>query len=109
MKKIVLLAALSLAVMAPAVAWSQNGPGGNGGPPPQGAGPQGGSPDGEGGQNFQQRKAELIKRISDRLACVQAASTPEAMRACMPGRPGGPGGEGPGGQGGQQGGQGGAR
>jgi hypothetical protein len=101
MKKIVLLAALFMAFIAPTMAWSQSSPGGNGGPPPQASGAPGG--EAGSGQNFQQHKAEITQHISEhiaeaqkRLSCVQAASSHEAMRACMPerGGRGGMGGEG---------------
>jgi hypothetical protein len=72
------LAAIALALIIPSIAWCQGAPGGG----------QAGD-----GQQFQERKAEILKRISDRLAeiqqrqsCVQAANNPEALRACMPHR-----------------------
>ena len=50
----------------------------DGGPPRQGPGP-----------NFQQRKAEMLKRIDERLirlqqmkACIQAARNPDDAMAC---------------------------
>ena len=52
------------------------------------------------GVTFEQRKAEVLSRIDHRLArlqeargCVSAATTPEALRACLP-RPGAAGGRG---------------
>lgn len=45
------------------------------------------------GKNFEERKAEILKRMDKRLeeakkrhACVEAAKDPEALRACMPER-----------------------
>lgn len=52
--------------------------------------------------SFEQRKAEVLGRIDQRLVrlqearvCVSAATTPEALRACLP-RPAGPMGQGQG-------------
>ncbi len=42
---------------------------------------------------IEQRMNEHIAEIQKRLACVQAASTPDALRACMPERGGREGGE----------------
>jgi hypothetical protein len=79
MKRYMLLAAITLALTIPSVAWCQSGAPGGG---------QAGD-----GQQFQQRKAEILKHISDRLAeiqqrqsCVEAANNHEALRACMPHR-----------------------
>ena len=50
------------------------------------------------GAPFEQRKAELLSRIDQRLGrlqqargCVSAATTPETLRACMPRHGGGTG------------------
>jgi hypothetical protein len=79
MTRHVLLSATLVALTISSAAWSQS--------PAPGAG-QGGD-----GQQFQERKAEILKRIGDRLAeiqqrqsCVQAAGTPAALRDCMPHR-----------------------
>ncbi len=95
MKKYVLLTAVVLSIAAPSLAWSQSNPGGF---PPQGS--QGGGHEGN-GQEFQERKANILKRMNEHLAevqqrigCVQAANNHEALRACMPERhEGGHGGE----------------
>jgi hypothetical protein len=54
------------------------------------------------GATFEQRKAAVLDRIDQRMArlqearaCVSAATTPEALRTCMP-RPAGPMGQGQG-------------
>ena len=54
------------------------------------------------GAAFEQRKAAVLDRIDQRVArlqearaCVSAATTPEALRACMP-KPAGPMGQGQG-------------
>jgi hypothetical protein len=88
---------ISLALAAlPAVAAENN-------PPQQAAGPM-----------FEQRKAEILNRIDQRIArdqqekaCIQTANNHEALKACRdkfgpPNRQGGPGGQGGmGGAGGQ--------
>ena len=58
---------------------------------------------GQGGQQFEQRKAAIVQRIGDRIAkmqalqaCAQAAADPQSLKACMPNR----GGRGGGSQGG---------
>ncbi len=48
-------------------------------------------------ENFTDMKARHLARLKEELACVEAATTMEAMRAC---RPQPPGGRGPGGHGG---------
>jgi hypothetical protein len=76
MKKHLLLPAMLLALSISSAAWSQSFTTG----------------DGPGdGQQFEQRKAEILKRIGDHLAeiqqrqsCVQAANSPAALHACMP-------------------------
>jgi hypothetical protein len=37
-------------------------------------------------ENFAERKAKVLERIGKREACVEAATTPEAMKACFPNR-----------------------
>jgi len=51
----------------------------------------GGQPGQGSGAPFEQRKAEILSRIDQRLArlqearaCVSAATSPEALRACLP-------------------------
>lgn len=51
----------------------------------------GGQPGQGSGVPFEQRKAEIVSRIDQRLvrlqearACVSAAASPEALRACLP-------------------------
>ena len=46
-------------------------------------------------ENFQERKAKMLKHMSERMAemqkkqaCVQAANDPEALRGCFPNRGG---------------------
>ncbi|HIJ83165.1 MAG TPA: hypothetical protein HPQ00_03065 [Magnetococcales bacterium] len=63
------------------VAWSEEGAGGSGGS-------QGAKGD---GHKFQERKAEILKKVEARLAeiqkrhsCVQAASNPQDLKACRP-------------------------
>jgi hypothetical protein len=36
--------------------------------------------------NFDERKAKILARIHEKEACVNAATTPEALKACMPHR-----------------------
>ncbi len=71
MKRAIIAASISLALAMPAFAM-------DGGGPPQG-------PD----QNLEQRKAEVLKRIDERLArlqqmkaCIQRARTHDDARAC---------------------------
>jgi hypothetical protein len=40
-------------------------------------------------QDFAAAKAQHIARLQEELACVQAATTVQAMHACMPQHPGG--------------------
>jgi len=122
MKKYLLVTVMALVLALPGAAWCQ-GPGDNDGGGPQNEGGPSGGPQGPGGpgggrdnpQQFQQRKAEVLKRIGEHQAelqkvqsCVEAANDGQALRACMPRRPDGgrPGGFRPGGmqQGGSQGG-----
>lgn len=44
-------------------------------------------------KTFEERKAAAVARAQKRLACVQAAQTPEALRACSPRHRGGHGGK----------------
>lgn len=37
-------------------------------------------------KTFEERKAAAVAKAQKRLACVQAAQTPEALRACYPKR-----------------------
>lgn len=99
MNKYVLLAAVVAILSSPVVAWGQSSTGSPsfGGPPSDGGG--GGMMNhnrnqqkGNGSQ-FQEHKAEILKRISERLAevqkrqsCVQAANDRQALVACMPQR-----------------------
>ncbi|MGB9154497.1 MAG: hypothetical protein WCD70_15585 [Alphaproteobacteria bacterium] len=91
MKKYVLMTAMVFALTAPALSWAQTAPGGAGGPPPGGMG--GGQHEEGDGQHFQERKTEILQRMNEhlaevqkRIACVQAATNHEALRACMPER-----------------------
>ena len=98
MKKYMLTTAMVLALAVPGMAWSQSAPGGggNGAPPPSagagaGAGGSGGGQERE--QRFQEHKTEILQRMNEhlnevqkRIACVQAATNHEALRACMPER-----------------------
>jgi TolA-binding protein len=93
MKKYVLLTAMVLALAVPCMAWSQSAPGGGNGAPPSssGAGGSGGGQERE--QKFQEHKTEILQRMNEhlaevqkRIACVQAATNHEALRACMPER-----------------------
>lgn len=43
-------------------------------------------------KSFEERKAAAVARAQKRLNCVQAAQTPEALRACSPRHRGGHGG-----------------
>ena len=77
------------AVVAASLLFAMPSVAANGGQPVQGS-----------GVPFEQRKAEFLSRIDQRLArlqearaCVSAATTPEALRACLP-RPGAAGGRG---------------
>ena len=78
------VAAVLLLFAAPSVA-------ANGGQPGHGGqSNQGGQPSQNTGASFEQRKANILNRIDQRLArlqevrgCVSAATTPQAMRACM--------------------------
>ncbi len=107
MKKYLLMTAMIMALAAPSMAWSQNAPSaGGGGTPPSSAGAGGGGQERE--QRFQERKTEILQRMNEhlaeiqkRIACVQAATNHEALRACMPERGEGHegGGHGPQGQG----------
>lgn len=36
--------------------------------------------------NFDEKKSKILERIHQREACVNAATTPEALKACMPNR-----------------------
>ena len=90
MKKYVLMTAMVLALAAPGMAWSQSAPGGGNGAPPSSTGPGGGQ---EREQKFQEHKTEILQRMNEhlaevqkRIACVQAATNHEALRACMPER-----------------------
>jgi len=72
-----LVAAISLLVAVPSLA-------ADGGQAGQGS-----------GMTFEQRKAEFLTRIDERIArlqetrgCVSAAATPEALRACLANRRG---------------------
>ena len=48
-------------------------------PPGQSAG------NGEGPKmNFDERKAKILAKLHEKEACVTAATTPEALKACMP-------------------------
>ncbi len=92
MKKYAFLVAVALLV-APGAALCQGSPGmppngGNGGMANQNRpnGRQGGD-----SAQFQTRKAEILKRISERMSelqqrqsCVQAANDRQALMACMP-------------------------
>ncbi|HTP65070.1 MAG TPA: hypothetical protein VMJ66_06730 [Geobacteraceae bacterium] len=71
MKRTLIAAAVALFLAAPALA-------DNTAPQPKGPGP-----------NFEQRKAEILKRIDERIArnqeekaCVQAANSPADIKAC---------------------------
>ena len=60
---------------------------------------EGNEPQKAAGPRFEERKAEILKRIDERRACVQAANNHEDLKACMekfgPHNPqGGPGGQG---------------
>jgi hypothetical protein len=85
MKNSIFVTAIALALIVPAMAWSQTAPApsGNGGPPPQGMhGPNGGQGGDDRHEHFEERKAEVQKR----MACVQAAHDHEALRVCLPER-----------------------
>ena len=97
MKKYLLMTAMAFVLVAPAAAWSQ----GVGGTPPTGVlAPKGqatqvqGQPQqGQPSQRFEERKAEILGHIAQRLSelqqrqgCVQSAQNHEALRACMPER-----------------------
>jgi len=102
MKKRVLLTALALIFVGPALAMAQNTGGSppTGGMPPSGenspnhwgqnsqGGPGGGHED---GKRFEEHKAEILRHINEHLAeveqrkhCVEAANNHEALRACAP-------------------------
>ena len=80
-------------IMAPMAAMSQQVPiGGSNAtmaPAPGGGswnGPGGGQGGGQGqgnGQRFQEKKAELLQRLSERQSCVQAANDFRALHECM--------------------------
>lgn len=36
--------------------------------------------------SFEEKKAKVLERLNKREACVNAATTPEALKACMPHR-----------------------
>jgi hypothetical protein len=87
MKKYAFLVVVALLV-APGVAFSQSGPGNGGGMMNQNRpnGRQGGD-----SAQFQTHKAEILKRISERMSelqkrqsCVQSATDRQALMACMP-------------------------
>jgi hypothetical protein len=93
MKKYILLTMMVLTLMIPHMAWCQTGPGGMNGSP-QGVGTPGGGQMGD-GQHFQERKAEILKHISEHLteiqqrqSCVESANDRQALMACMPHRDG---------------------
>ncbi len=82
MKNAVLAALISLCLAIPAVAIDSGGP-------PQSRSAQGGPPPPRPGEDFGQMKAEILKRIDERLgrlqqvkACIQSAKTRENARAC---------------------------
>ena len=83
-KKLAILAAIAMSVTAmPAFAQSNGGPMQGG----QGQGQQGPSQQ-ERQQRFEARKADILSHMQKNMACVQAATDPESMRACMPNRGG---------------------
>ena len=102
MKKLLIIAML----LASTAAYADNSVAQPGGTPPAAGSGQSGGP--EKGERFDQMKARVLERIQKHLAevqqkqsCVQAATTPEALKACLPHmgerREGGEGGEGRGG------------
>jgi hypothetical protein len=79
MKKYLFLAVIAI-LAVPGLALGQSSPG-----------EQSDGSDQGNGQQFQQRKDEILKRISARLAeiqqrqsCVEAANNRQALQACMP-------------------------
>jgi TolA-binding protein len=98
MKKYILMTAMVLALASPGAAWSQTPP--TSGSAPSNAGGAGSGQMGN-GQNFQEHKAEILKRLNQhlsecqqRISCVNAAADHEALHACMPPRGEGPSGGG---------------
>lgn len=87
MKKLLLTALMSLSVFAgSAAAMAQTATPAT--PPSAAAGGHAGA---NSGQNFATRKNEILQHISQhmtelqqRQSCVQAASTPDALKACRP-------------------------
>ncbi|MGA7953530.1 MAG: hypothetical protein WCA07_08410 [Gloeobacterales cyanobacterium] len=99
MNKYVLLMAVVAILSSPAVAWCQSSPNSSSFGSPASNGGSGGMMNHNGyqqegnGSQFQEHKAEILKRISERLAevqkrqsCVQAANDRQALVACMPQR-----------------------
>ncbi len=99
MKNMFILALL----MASTAAYAQTAPGSVATPPGQaGAQNAGGQGQGQPGERFEDHKAKILAHIQERMtklqgiqSCVQAATTREALHACMPERAeGGQGGQG---------------
>jgi hypothetical protein len=89
MKKPLALAFVALLLIAPTASFAQTPPAPGAAPAPTSTPPV--APAKGSGQSFQDRKAEIIQHISahitelqQRQACIQAASTKDALKACMP-------------------------